>query len=165
MKCDEVQRKKKVKAVDTFENNWKDCSTRKGNENWESKTVFLRYIFFWKNVIWQTIYGFYQNKVAPTWYGLSKLKDISAGTDCKFPYGRTMLHAYLVKVSSLVNEAIGEVLDFSLWKNLTHKKSIKNKTNDLHSVIFIRLKSIKALFLIKSIKSIQATFAQIFLYA
>ena len=28
----------------------------------------------------------------------SKLKKISAGTDCKFPYGRTMLHAYLVKV-------------------------------------------------------------------
>ena len=28
----------------------------------------------------------------------SKLKEISAGTDCKFPYGRTMLHAYLVKV-------------------------------------------------------------------
>ena len=28
---------------------------------------------------------------------LSKLKEISAGTDCKFPYGRTMLHAYLVK--------------------------------------------------------------------
>ena len=49
-----------------------------------------------------------------------------------------MLHAYLVKVSSLVNEAIGEVLDFSLWKNLTHKKSIKNK---------------------------QTTFTQLFLYA
>ena len=29
---------------------------------------------------------------------LPKLKEISAGTDCKFPYGRTMLHAYLVKV-------------------------------------------------------------------
>ena len=29
---------------------------------------------------------------------LRKLKEISAGTDCKFPYGRTMLHAYLVKV-------------------------------------------------------------------
>ena len=29
---------------------------------------------------------------------LSKLKEISAGTDCKFPYGRIMLHAYLVKV-------------------------------------------------------------------
>ena len=29
---------------------------------------------------------------------LSKLKEISAGTDCKFPYGITMLHAYLVKV-------------------------------------------------------------------
>ena len=29
---------------------------------------------------------------------LSKLKEISAGTDCEFPYGRTMLHAYLVKV-------------------------------------------------------------------
>ena len=29
---------------------------------------------------------------------LSKLKEVSAGTDCKFPYGRTMLHAYLVKV-------------------------------------------------------------------
>ena len=28
----------------------------------------------------------------------SKLKEISAGTDCKFPYGRTMLHAHLVKV-------------------------------------------------------------------
>ena len=27
---------------------------------------------------------------------LSKLKEISAGTDCKFPYGRIMLHAYLV---------------------------------------------------------------------
>ena len=29
---------------------------------------------------------------------LSKVKEISAGTDCKFSYGRTMLHAYLVKV-------------------------------------------------------------------
>ena len=29
---------------------------------------------------------------------LSKLKEVSAGTDCEFPYGRTMLHAYLVKV-------------------------------------------------------------------
>ena len=29
---------------------------------------------------------------------LSKLKEISAGTDCEFPYGRTMLHAYLVKI-------------------------------------------------------------------
>ena len=29
---------------------------------------------------------------------LSKLKEISAATDCKFPYGGTMLHAYLVKV-------------------------------------------------------------------
>ena len=29
---------------------------------------------------------------------LSKLKEISAGTDCEFPYGRTTLHAYLVKV-------------------------------------------------------------------
>ena len=29
---------------------------------------------------------------------LSKLKEISAETDCKFPYGRTMLHAHLVKV-------------------------------------------------------------------
>ena len=29
---------------------------------------------------------------------LSKLKEISAGADCTFPYRRTMLHAYLVKV-------------------------------------------------------------------
>ena len=29
---------------------------------------------------------------------LSKLKEISAGTDSKFPYGRIMLNAYLVKV-------------------------------------------------------------------
>ena len=29
---------------------------------------------------------------------LSKLKEISAGTDCKFPYERAMLDAYLVKV-------------------------------------------------------------------
>ena len=29
---------------------------------------------------------------------LSKLKEISAGTGCKFPRGRTMLHTYLVKV-------------------------------------------------------------------
>ena len=28
---------------------------------------------------------------------LSKLKEISAGTECKIPYGRAMLHAYLVK--------------------------------------------------------------------
>ena len=28
----------------------------------------------------------------------SKLKKFSTGTDSKFPYGRTMLHAYLVKV-------------------------------------------------------------------
>ena len=45
-----------------------------------------------KNVIRHTIYGFYQNKIA------SKLKEISAGTDCKFPYGRTMLHTHLVKI-------------------------------------------------------------------
>ena len=36
---------------------------------------------------------------------LSKLKDISAGTDCKFSYGWTMLHAYLVKVGSQYQEA------------------------------------------------------------
>ena len=29
---------------------------------------------------------------------LSQLKEISAGIDCKFPYGRTTLHAYLVKI-------------------------------------------------------------------
>ena len=29
---------------------------------------------------------------------LSKLKEISAWSDCRFPYGRTMLHTYLVKV-------------------------------------------------------------------
>ena len=29
---------------------------------------------------------------------LSKLKRISVRTDCKVPYGRTMLHAYLVKI-------------------------------------------------------------------
>ena len=28
---------------------------------------------------------------------LSKLIEISAGTDCRFPYGRTMLHAHPVK--------------------------------------------------------------------
>ena len=28
---------------------------------------------------------------------LGKLKEISTGTYSKFPYGRTMLHAYLVK--------------------------------------------------------------------
>ena len=28
---------------------------------------------------------------------LSKFKEISAGTHCKFPYGRTTLHVYLVK--------------------------------------------------------------------
>ena len=54
--------------------------------------------------------------------------------------------------SSIVSETIGKVLDFFiffffLWKNRTHKKSIKKQTNDLHSVIFIRLKSIKHLFL------------------
>ena len=71
--------------------------------------------------------------------------------------------------SSIVSETIGKVLDFFiiffLWKNLTHKKNIKKQTNDLHSVIFIRLKKHKTPFLIKSIKSTQATFAQIFLYA
>ena len=35
----------------------------------------------------------------------SKLKEISAGTDCKFPYGRTMLHAYLVKVGLQYQQA------------------------------------------------------------
>ena len=29
---------------------------------------------------------------------LSKLKETSPGTDCKFPYGGTMLHVYLVRV-------------------------------------------------------------------
>ena len=29
---------------------------------------------------------------------LSKLKEISAWSDCRFPYGRAMLHTYLVKV-------------------------------------------------------------------
>ena len=29
---------------------------------------------------------------------LIKLKEFSAVTECKFPYGRTMLHAYLVKI-------------------------------------------------------------------
>ena len=29
---------------------------------------------------------------------LNKLKRISAMTDCKVPYGRTMLHSYLAKI-------------------------------------------------------------------
>ena len=33
---------------------------------------------------------------------LSNLKEISAGTDCKFPYGGTMLHAYLVKIRPIL---------------------------------------------------------------
>ena len=28
---------------------------------------------------------------------LRQRKEVSAGTDCKFPYWKTMLHAYLVK--------------------------------------------------------------------
>ena len=31
---------------------------------------------------------------------LSKLKEVSARTNLEFPYGRTMLHPYLVKVGS-----------------------------------------------------------------
>ena len=37
---------------------------------------------------------------------LSKLKEISAGTDCKFPYERTTLHAYLVKVGLHYQKAV-----------------------------------------------------------
>ena len=55
----------------------------------ESKTFWLRQMIFWK-ILRHTIYGFYQNKIAPTlWYALflGKLHN-----------GRTMLHAYLVKI-------------------------------------------------------------------
>ena len=55
-------------------------------------------MIFEKKIILKTIYGFYQNKIAPTLdILLSKLNEISAGTDYEFPYGRTTLHVYLTK--------------------------------------------------------------------
>ena len=80
---------------DTFENNGKGCGKRKCNEKQQraiSKKAnrFPKIDDFWKSLIRQTIYGFYQNKIVPT-LGmlLSKFKEISARTDYEFPYGRT----------------------------------------------------------------------------
>ena len=36
---------------------------------------------------------------------LSNLKEISAGTDCKFLYGRTMLYTYPLKIALLYQKA------------------------------------------------------------
>ena len=62
----------------------------------ERKSCFPEIDHFWKKLILQTVYGFYQNKFGQWDMLLSKLKEISAGIDCKIPYGRTMLHV-LVK--------------------------------------------------------------------
>ena len=61
----------------------------------ESKSCFPKIDHFWKNLILQTVYGFYHSKFGPMTYA----KEISAGIDCKIPYGRTMLHV-LVKTGS-----------------------------------------------------------------
>ena len=54
----------------------------------------------WKKLIGQTIYGFYQNKIAPALdILLSKLEQISAGADYEFLFGRTTLLVYPVKTS------------------------------------------------------------------
>ena len=53
---------------------------------------------FWKNLIRQRIYSFTKIKFRQRNVLLNKLKEISAGIDCKFTYGRNMLHAYLVKI-------------------------------------------------------------------
>ena len=66
------------------------------------QNIFSKIDDFWKNLIWHTIYGFYQHKTAPAKYAFSKL---SAGIDCKFPYGRTMLQAYLVTIGSQYQKA------------------------------------------------------------
>ena len=55
----------------------------------EGKIVFFKVVGFWKNLIRQTIFTkikSYQRHML-----LSKLKEISARTDCRFPYGRTIL--------------------------------------------------------------------------
>ena len=44
---------------------------------------------------------------------LSKLKETSAAIDSKFPYGRTMLNAYLVKIGFQYQKADNRK---SLWK-------------------------------------------------
>ena len=46
---------------------------------------------------------------------LSKLKKISAGIDCKIPYGRTMMHV-LVKPGLQYQKADNEIIRKSLWK-------------------------------------------------
>ena len=48
---------------------------------------------------------------------LNKLKRISARTDCKVPYGRTMLHEYLVKIGLQYQKADDQKV---IMKNSRH---------------------------------------------
>ena len=63
----------------------------------ESKGCFPKIDDFWKNLIRQTFIVFIQIKVPQQDMLFSKLEEISAGINCKFPYERTMLYVYLVK--------------------------------------------------------------------
>ena len=69
----------------------KRCDVNNGREK------FNKVDDFWKKLIRETIYSFYKNKTAPTIDALhEKLKELSAGTNYEFPYGRTTLF-HLVK--------------------------------------------------------------------
>ena len=63
----------------------------------ESKDCFPKIDDFWKNLIGQIFIVFVQIQVRQQDMLFSKLEEISAGINCKFPYKRTMLYAYLVK--------------------------------------------------------------------
>ena len=53
---------------------------------------------FWKKLIWETIYNFYENKTASTIDALyKKLKGISTRMHYQFPYSRTTQYCLMKK--------------------------------------------------------------------
>ena len=82
-----------------------------GREKNQRKSQFSKIDDLWKNLIRQVIYHFYRTKYDPILDILvSKLQEISAGTESEFYYSKSTLHTYIKR------------LDFST-KKLTIAKS------------------------------------------
>ena len=82
-----------------------------GREKNQRKSQFSKIDDLWKNLIRQVIYHFYRTKYDPTLDILvSKLQEISPGTESEFSYSKSTLHIYIKR------------LDFST-KKLTIAKS------------------------------------------
>ena len=66
----------------------------------QTKQKFSKIDTFWKDLIRDTIYGFYLKKVPPTLDTLlAKLQEISLDTNYQFPYGRTTLYKIIKKLA------------------------------------------------------------------